>query len=221
MGAKHMKTAVKKAVKKEYGTCAGSLQSRWFNPSHRRERNKILGERIMHSTQRFTPLAALLLVGGLALSPLALAQSPSQPPSSKPAPSPIPPEKRTPQPGDDGLFKQLNLTPEQTQKIRALQTQSRTDLQQRSQTLMQKGKELRDLLDSDAPEAQVRAKFQELQTLQQQFSEAAFNERMAIRSVLTPAQRRQAAELRQREEARIRSMIEQRKQPPQMKSPMK
>lgn len=168
----------------------------------------------MHSTQRlmFQVAAALLVLGGLTLSPLSTtAQSPSQPPTQ--------PEKRPPQPGDDGLFKQLNLTPEQTQKIRDLQTQSRADLQQRSQTLMKTGRELRDLMDSDAPEAQVRAKFQELQALQQQFSEAAFNERLAIRNVLTSAQRRQAAELRQKEESRIRALIEQRKQPPVKQPP--
>ncbi len=99
----------------------------------------------------------------------------------------------------EGWLQKLNLTPEQTQKIKTIRQQTRTQIQQQQTALRQAQQELQQMISGDASTGQLRDKFQQLQGLRQQLSSIQFNSMLAIRDVLTPEQRRQFAEQMQRQ----------------------
>lgn len=91
------------------------------------------------------------------------------------------------------LLQELNLTPEQTQKIETIQNQYRNQSQDK-QAVRQAHQELFNLMAGTAPESEIRAKQSQVAALMQQAYEAQFNKMLAIREVLTPEQRSQLAE---------------------------
>ena len=92
------------------------------------------------------------------------------------------------------LIQELNLTPEQTQQIQAIQNQYQDQISQRRQAVRQARQELLALLAGTASESQVRQKYRQVETLKQQVSDLRFDSTLAMREVLTPEQRRQFAE---------------------------
>jgi len=104
-----------------------------------------------------------------------------------------------PRPGTSGmnfenkLLQQLNLTPEQTQKIQVIQDKYRTEREQSMPVLREVSKEFRTLMDGDTPTAQLRDKYRQMLELQQKISSLSFEHQLAIRDVLTSEQRRQQA----------------------------
>ncbi len=95
---------------------------------------------------------------------------------------------------ENKLLQQLNLTPEQTQKIQVIQDKYRTEIEQSMPVVRQASKEFRTLMDGvDTPTAQLRDKYRQMLDLQQKFSSLSFEHQLAIRDVLTPEQRRQKA----------------------------
>ncbi len=112
------------------------------------------------------------------------------------------PEQRRPErgPGWDKarLIQELNLTPEQTQRLQTLQNQYQGQISQRRQAARQARQELFDLMAGTASESQVRDKYRQVEALKQQAEDVKFDSLLAMREVLTPEQRRQFAERMQR-----------------------
>jgi periplasmic protein CpxP/Spy len=150
----------------------------------------------------FRPLptiaAALILLGGaVALAKPTLqssAPSPEAISSSDPqgvAQSPVVPPMR--QPGM-GWLRDLDLSPDQMQKIRAIRGQYQEKLMSQRQAARQAQRELRTLMAGDASIEEIRQKYRTVQTLHQQVADTQFNSLLEMRQVLTPPQRQKFAE---------------------------
>jgi len=142
----------------------------------------------------FRPLptiaAALILLGGAvvlarpmqssapASSPETIAQSPAASPK---------------QPGM-GWLRDLDLSPDQMQKIRSIRGQYQDKLMSQRQAARQAQRELRTLMAGDASVETIRQKYREAQTLKQQVADTQFNSMLEMRQVLTPQQRQKFAE---------------------------
>lgn len=87
------------------------------------------------------------------------------------------------------IKKELNLTAEQKKQLKDSGGYSREDMKKKHTALREAQKSLEETLKSDASEEQIRAKFTELQTIQEDFAKARFEKILKIRSVLTPEQR--------------------------------
>lgn len=103
-------------------------------------------------------------------------------------------DQRSPKRGKAQLLQELNLTPEQTQRIEAIQNQYRDQISQRKQAARQAEQELRDLLAGTASTEQIREKYRQVEALKQEAAQVRFDSTLAMRDVLTPEQRRQFAE---------------------------
>ncbi len=147
------------------------------------------------SLRRVSVLAALVLSCGSAVALInsnpflsqAIAQSPAQSPEGQPGD-----QRRSDRKAQ--LMRELNLTPEQTQRLQTIQSQYRNQTEQRNQAVRQAHQELIDLMAGTAPENQIREKYRQVETLKQQAAEVRFTSLLAMREVLTPEQRRQFAE---------------------------
>ncbi|MBW4471152.1 MAG: Spy/CpxP family protein refolding chaperone [Stenomitos rutilans HA7619-LM2] len=141
--------------------------------------------------------AAVVLLGGavaianplLRLQPIAQTPtaSPSQTPSNQATPDQMSPNHR------DGWLKDLNLSADQVQKMRAIRNQYQDKIGQGRQAVRQSRQELQALMAGDATEAQIRAKYNQVKTLKQQVADAQFESILATRNVLNPEQRRKFA----------------------------
>ena len=97
----------------------------------------------------------------------------------------------------DRLVQELNLTPEQTQQIEAIQAQYQEEMSQSKEAMRQAQQELMDLMAGTASVDQIREQYNQVETLKQQVSQLRFDSMLAMREVLTPEQRSQAAQLMQ------------------------
>jgi Spy/CpxP family protein refolding chaperone len=151
------------------------------------------------SLRRVSVLAVLMLSLGSAIAfanpnsplPQVIAQTPEQ--------------QRRPIRDKSQLIQELNLTPEQSQQIQTIQNQYREQISQRRQALRQARQELLDLMAGTAAESQIREKYRQVATLQQQVSDNRFDSMLAMREVLTPEQRRQFAERMQNQKKNHRN----------------
>ena len=102
--------------------------------------------------------------------------------------------------GGHGLWKALNLTPEQTQKMQALRESFFKETLPLRNDLMSKKLELRSLwLQPNLDEEKILAKQKEISSLRAQLGEKAIKNRFAMRQILTPEQQAQMANLHARE----------------------
>lgn len=108
--------------------------------------------------------------------------------SAQPTAKQVRPGKRS------GLFQQLNLTPEQRQKLKAVRQQYQGQIRERQRSAQQAQRDMRSLLVGSASSETVRAKFTEFQQLQQAAAKLRFESILAMREVLTPTQRKQLAD---------------------------
>jgi Spy/CpxP family protein refolding chaperone len=100
-----------------------------------------------------------------------------------------------------GWLKDLNLSQEQLQKIREIRQQYQERFSQRRQAVSQAQQELKDLMAGNASAEQIRQKFSQVQTLQQQLADLRMESLLAIRAILTPEQRQKLTEvMRQRQQ---------------------
>ncbi|HEY9767545.1 MAG TPA: Spy/CpxP family protein refolding chaperone [Coleofasciculaceae cyanobacterium] len=97
--------------------------------------------------------------------------------------------------GMERLMQQLNLTPEQSEQIKAIKEQSKTETQALMQQMQTSRQEMRSLLASDSSPEQLRDRHQAVQNLHQELGTNRFETMLEIREVLTPEQRTQMAEL--------------------------
>lgn len=97
--------------------------------------------------------------------------------------------------GELKFMTQLNLTQEQQQKLRGIHNQYKDKVVQRKQAVHQATQELRILMVGTASSEEIRAKFQEVQTLRQQVEDVSLESMLAMREVFTPTQRSQFARM--------------------------
>ena len=94
-----------------------------------------------------------------------------------------------------GWLKELNLSPDQIQKIRQIRSQYQGRLTQQRQAVQQAQQELKELMAGNASTEQVRQKFEQVQRLRQELADTRMESMLAIRKVLNPEQRQKLAEL--------------------------
>jgi periplasmic protein CpxP/Spy len=89
-----------------------------------------------------------------------------------------------------GLLQDLNLSPEQLEKVRQIRMQYRDRLRTEREAAQRAQKELQDLMASTASTAQVRERYQQVQTLRDKVAATQFESMLAMREVLTLEQRK-------------------------------
>jgi periplasmic protein CpxP/Spy len=108
--------------------------------------------------------------------------------------------------GVGNLVKELNLSPDQIQRLQKLRTDAQGKTKQRRQALRSARQELNRLLQGNASSDQIRQKRQQVQTLQREVADANFENTLAIREILTPEQRVKLQQLlQQRRQNRVNS----------------
>ena len=97
-----------------------------------------------------------------------------------------------------GWLRDLNLTPDQMQKIQAIRRQSKEQIHRQHQAIQQAQQELQSLMMSDAPVAQIREKYRQVKTLREQLADTQFESLLEMRQMLNTDQRRKFADRMQR-----------------------
>lgn len=103
-------------------------------------------------------------------------------------------------PGELKVLGRLNLTAEQTQKLNTIYYHYKEEISQRKKTLRQTTRRLRTLLVSTASTEEIRTQYRQVEMVRQQLETASFESMLAMREVLTPAQRSQFAQLMEQQE---------------------
>jgi periplasmic protein CpxP/Spy len=137
-------------------------------------------------------LAALMITGIACSLPIAIAPVVAQEQKS---------EHR------QAFLEQLNLTPQQTQQIKALQDQNQSTRQANMDQLKQLNQEMQTLLSGNAANFQITAKFDQIQALRQQFARDHFEQTLKVREILNPEQRQKFAQLMQSKRDKFRDRM--------------
>ncbi|VXD17894.1 Spy/CpxP family protein refolding chaperone [Planktothrix paucivesiculata] len=95
------------------------------------------------------------------------------------------------------MFKLLNLTSEQQQKIQEIRQEYQGQIRQQQEQMRQLQQELNGLMAKNAPESELRQKHDQFMALKQQMGDIQFNMMLKTREILTAEQRSQLAELMQ------------------------
>ena len=104
------------------------------------------------------------------------------------------------------LAKELNLSPDQIQRLQKLRTSAQSQTKERRQTLQKSKQELTQLINGNASSDQIRQKRQQVQSLQREIADANFEQTLGIREILTPEQRVKLQEImNQRRQNRLNS----------------
>ncbi|NUN65645.1 Spy/CpxP family protein refolding chaperone [Pseudanabaena biceps] len=96
------------------------------------------------------------------------------------------------------VLKQLNLSAEQLQKLKAIRDRDSDKLRALSDQSRLANRELRELLDGTESNDVIRAKHDRLLSLQQELRKQHFERALAMREILTPQQRSQLKEIIQK-----------------------
>lgn len=107
----------------------------------------------------------------------------------------IPPIHAAPPLESGRVLRQLNLSNQQLLEIRRIRNEYSSRIQPLQEQMRQQVRELQQLLASNAPAQELRQKQAQISQLHQQLASLRFEQTLAIREVLTPAQRQQLAEL--------------------------
>ncbi|WJI26705.1 Spy/CpxP family protein refolding chaperone [Thermosynechococcus sp. B1] len=87
----------------------------------------------------------------------------------------------------------LNLTPEQRQRLKAVRQQYQGQMEQTRNQLRTAREELRQMMSGNASEDQIRSKHQQVRQLENQLASLRFESMLAMRGILTPQQRQALA----------------------------
>lgn len=93
------------------------------------------------------------------------------------------------------LQRELNLTSEQSEKIRDIRAQAKEDMQSVHENLKEQREAMRSLLTSNANPNRLRQQHQKIQDLKESIDDQRFETMLEVREVLTPEQRSQMSEL--------------------------
>jgi Spy/CpxP family protein refolding chaperone len=96
------------------------------------------------------------------------------------------------------VLKQLNLSPEQLQKLKTIRDRQVTQIRDLGQQSRQANKELRDMLAGTESSDVIRSKHTQVLNLQQELRKQHFERMLAMREILTPQQRSQLNEIMQK-----------------------
>jgi periplasmic protein CpxP/Spy len=91
------------------------------------------------------------------------------------------------------LFQSLNLTPDQRKKLKSVQQEYQGQIREQQRNVHEARQTMQQMLGNNTPSARVLAKFQDVQQMQQSLGELRFKSLLAMREVLTPAQRQELA----------------------------
>jgi protein CpxP len=94
----------------------------------------------------------------------------------------------------NGWLKELNLSPQQVERIKRISNQARVKMTPKIKALRQAQQELMTMMAGSASQTQLRKKFNQIKSLRQQLADAEFENNLAIREILTPNQRRKLVE---------------------------
>ncbi len=89
----------------------------------------------------------------------------------------------------DKIFKQLDLTEEQTKKLDELKTNQKDNMKQLRENKKSISTKFKEALASDASESELRDLHNQKMTLKKQIADARFEKMIAVRKILTPEQR--------------------------------
>lgn len=95
----------------------------------------------------------------------------------------------------DKLMQELDLTPEQSQQVEAIQEESKEIAEDLKEQMRSQREEMKSLMASDADAEEIRAQYQEAQSLRQELGNNRFETMLRVREVLTSEQRAEMAEL--------------------------
>jgi Spy/CpxP family protein refolding chaperone len=110
----------------------------------------------------------------------------------------------------EGWLKDLNLTPEQTQKIQAIRSRYKNQLDQQRQAAQQAQRELRDMMVGTASSDQIRQKYEQVENFRSQLMKTRFNSLLEIRDILTPEQRQKFVQHLNRPRGNLRERMKNR-----------
>ena len=96
------------------------------------------------------------------------------------------------------VLKQLNLSPEQLQKLKTIRDRQVPQIRDLAQQSRQANKELRDLLAGTESSDVIRSKHTQVLNLQQELRKQHFERMLVMREILTPQQRSQLNEIMQK-----------------------
>ena len=96
------------------------------------------------------------------------------------------------------VLKQLNLSPEQLQKLKTIRDRQLTQIRDLGQQSRQANKELRDMLAGTESSDVIRSKHTQVLNLQQELRKQHFERMLVMREILTPQQRSQLNEIMQK-----------------------
>ncbi|HEY9863838.1 MAG TPA: Spy/CpxP family protein refolding chaperone [Candidatus Obscuribacterales bacterium] len=102
------------------------------------------------------------------------------------------------------MFKLLNLTSEQQQKIQEIRQEYQGQIRQQQEQMRQLQQELNGLMANNAPESELRQKHDQFMALKQQMGDIQFNMMLKTREILTAEQRSQLTELMQERRQNLR-----------------
>jgi Spy/CpxP family protein refolding chaperone len=107
----------------------------------------------------------------------------------------------------EAFLQQLNLTPQQTQQIKALQDQTQSNRKANMQQLQQLNQEMQTLLSGNAANFQITAKFDQIQALRQQYARERFEQTLKVCEILNPEQRQKFSQLMQSKRDKFRDRM--------------
>ena len=149
------------------------------------------------SIRRISAIAVLILTLGSTTAAIAV---PSPIASPQTAPQNKAPNRLSGK--ESGVFDQLNLSADQKQKIQAVRDKYKGQITQRMEAVRQARQELKTMMAGTASANQIRDKNTQITGLKKQLDDVQLESTLAIREILTPAQRTKLSELmKQRQEA--------------------
>lgn len=100
---------------------------------------------------------------------------------------------------DSPIFKELNLTDAQKKEIQASQQSFAPTFEAKANAVRDARTKLDQGMDADQSESQLRDLFKSFQQAHDEMAKAGFEQSLAIRKILTPAQRKKMREVRQQQ----------------------
>ncbi|MDY6784491.1 MAG: Spy/CpxP family protein refolding chaperone [Cyanobacteriota bacterium] len=106
------------------------------------------------------------------------------------------PSERTGRERGERWLQQLDLTPQQTEQIRAIKEQERSASEGLRQQMQAAREQMESLLAGNASADQLRQQHNTVQGLRQQMGDRRFETMLQVREILTPEQRAQLAQMK-------------------------
>lgn len=111
------------------------------------------------------------------------------------------------QPSEGGIFQELNLTQEQTEKITTIRNQHQQDILKGLEQLQGAQEELNKMMIGSSSDNQLREKHGEVLQLRTELAELQFNTILKMREVLTPEQLQQWSTLMQQRRESLKNRL--------------